>query len=66
MMDSRKKVVIVGDDACGKSSIILMLCKQQLPEEDTPNVLEDHFFDIVVYDINVTLHIRDTAGEKFE
>ena len=63
-MESRKKVVFVGDSGCGKSSIISMLNKKKLPKKDAPNVLEDHFFDIVCCGDKVTLHIRDTAGEK--
>ena len=59
MMENRKKAVVVGDGACGKSSLISMLNKTHLPGDDTPNVYEEHFFDI-------TLCIHDTTGEKFE
>ena len=66
MTEIRRKLVVVGDDSCGKTSLVLVLANKPLLEEYIPTIYEDHFIDITVESISVTLCIRDTAGEKFE
>ena len=61
-MDTQK-LVIVGDSACGKTSLIAVFNNKQFLEEYIPTKLNDYFIDITVCDTNFFLHISDNSGE---
>ena len=44
----RKKLVIVGDGACGKTCLLIVFSKDQLPEVYVPTVFENYVADIEV------------------
>ncbi len=54
----RKKLVIVGDGACGKTCLLIVFSKDQFPEVYVPTVFENYVADIevdgkqVIFDIN--------------
>lgn len=64
----RKKLVIVGDGACGKTCLLIVFSKDQFPEVYVPTVFENYVADIevdgkqVLY--NVLLSVKCTSGCK--
>ena len=46
--DIRKKLVIVGDGACGKTCLLIVFSKDEFPEEYVPTVFENYVSDIEV------------------
>ena len=65
MEDLSKKVVIVGDASCGKTSLAFSLI--DYGEENIPELLhEDHIIDIKVKGSTTSISIHDTAGKKIE
>ena len=44
----RKKLVIVGDGACGKTCLLIVFSKDQFPEVYVPTVFENYVSDIEV------------------
>ncbi|CAL8107574.1 unnamed protein product [Calicophoron daubneyi] len=60
----RKKLVIVGDGACGKTCLLIVFSKDQFPEVYVPTVFENYVADIDVDDKRVELALWDTAGQE--
>lgn len=61
----RKKLVIVGDGACGKTCLLIVFSKDQFPEVYVPTVFENYVADIEVDSKQVLLplfysHFPDT------
>lgn len=48
MATLRKKLVIVGDGACGKTCLLIVFSKDQFPEVYVPTVFENYIADIEV------------------
>ena len=48
MAENRKKLVIVGDGACGKTCLLIVFSKDQFPEVYVPTVFENYVADIEV------------------
>jgi len=48
MATIRKKLVIVGDGACGKTCLLIVFSKDQFPEVYVPTVFENYVADIEV------------------
>ncbi|XP_045209469.2 ras-like GTP-binding protein rhoA [Mercenaria mercenaria] len=59
----RKKLVIVGDDSCGKTCLLHVFSKGSFPEFYIPTVFETYVADIAVDGKKVELALWDTAGE---
>ena len=62
MTSIRKKLVIVGDGACGKTCLLIVFSKDQFPEVYVPTVFENYVADIEVDGKCVELALWDTAG----
>ncbi|XP_038066874.1 ras-like GTP-binding protein RHO [Patiria miniata] len=60
----RKKLVIVGDGACGKTCLLIVFSKDQFPEVYVPTVFENYVADIEVDNKCVELALWDTAGQE--
>ena len=60
----RKKLVIVGDGACGKTCLLIVFSKDQFPEVYVPTVFETYVADIEVGNKTVELALWDTAGQE--
>ncbi|KAK7102580.1 ras-like GTP-binding protein rhoA isoform X2 [Littorina saxatilis] len=60
----RKKLVIVGDGACGKTCLLIVFIKDQFPEAYVPIVFETYVADIEVDGKQVELALWDTAGQE--
>ena len=61
----RKKLVIVGDGACGKTCLLIVFSKDQFPEVYVPTVFENYVADIEVDNKQVELALWDTAGTLY-
>ena len=61
----RKKLVIVGDGACGKTCLLIVFSKDQFPEVYVPTVFENYVADIevdnkqVMYQLHYNGELRD-------
>uniref|UniRef100_A0A3P9P636 Rho-related GTP-binding protein RhoC-like n=1 Tax=Poecilia reticulata TaxID=8081 RepID=A0A3P9P636_POERE len=64
MSGVRKKLVIVGDGACGKTCLLIVFCKDQFPEVYVPTVFENYIADIEIDGRQVELALWDTAGQE--
>ena len=64
MVAIRKKLVVVGDGACGKTSLLIVLSKDEFPEIYVPTVFENNVLDIEVDGKQVELALWDTAGQE--
>lgn len=60
----RKKLVIVGDGACGKTCLLIVFSKDQFPEVYVPTVFENYVADIQIDGKQVELALWDTAGQE--
>uniref|UniRef100_A0AC35U7Z5 Ras-like GTP-binding protein Rho1 n=1 Tax=Rhabditophanes sp. KR3021 TaxID=114890 RepID=A0AC35U7Z5_9BILA len=60
----RKKLVIVGDGACGKTCLLIVFSKDQFPDLYVPTVFENYVADIEVDAKQVELALWDTAGQE--
>ncbi|GAA5909151.1 hypothetical protein JCM8208_003390 [Rhodotorula glutinis] len=59
-----RKVVVVGDGACGKTSLLNVYVKGEFPEGYEPTVFENHCVDLVVDGRSIELSLWDTAGQE--
>ncbi|AGO10636.1 AaceriABR182Wp [[Ashbya] aceris (nom. inval.)] len=60
----RKKLVIVGDGACGKTCLLVVFSKGQFPEIHVPTVFENYVADVDIDGRRVELALWDTAGQE--
>ncbi|XP_054585621.1 transforming protein RhoA-like [Eptesicus fuscus] len=60
----RKKLVMVGDGACGKTCLLIVFSKDQFPEAYRPMVSENYVADVEVDGRQVELALWDTAGQE--
>ena len=61
----RKKLVIVGDGACGKTCLLIVFSKDQFPEVYVPTVFENYVADIEVDGKQVSLLMAMITGQAF-
>ncbi|TPX73638.1 hypothetical protein CcCBS67573_g05090 [Chytriomyces confervae] len=60
----RRKIVIVGDGACGKTCLLIVFVRNEFPEAYVPTVFENHTTSINIDGRNVELTLWDTAGQE--
>ncbi|XP_019727148.1 rho-related GTP-binding protein RhoB-like [Hippocampus comes] len=60
----RKKLVVVGDGACGKTCLLIVFSKDEFLELYVPTVFETYVADIEVDSKKVQLALWDTAGQE--
>ena len=58
------KLVIVGDGACGKTSLLSVFVNNKFPEAYTPTVFDNQIKNITVDSKEVKLALWDTAGQE--
>jgi len=60
----RRKLVIVGDGACGKTCLLWVFAKSEFPRVYVPTVFENYVADVEVDGRHVELQLWDTAGQE--
>ncbi|GAA6005846.1 uncharacterized protein JCM10292_004658 [Rhodotorula paludigena] len=60
----RRKLVIVGDGACGKTSLLSVFAMGEFPQEYTPTIFENYVAEIRLDGKAVQLALWDTAGQE--
>jgi len=60
----RRKLVIVGDGACGKTSLLCCFALGEFPKEYHPTVFENYVAEIRLDGKPVQLALWDTAGQE--
>ncbi|XP_047138078.1 ras-like GTP-binding protein RHO [Hydra vulgaris] len=60
----RKKLVIVGDGACGKTSLLYVFTKDIMPAGYVPTIFDNYVADMEVDNKQVELALFDTAGQE--
>lgn len=60
----RRKIVIVGDGACGKTSLLYVFTLGEFPTEYHPTVFENYVTDCRIDGKAVQLALWDTAGQE--
>ena len=60
----RRKLVIVGDGACGKTSLLFVFTKDEMPAKYVPTVFDNYVADMTIDNKRVELALFDTAGQS--
>ncbi|KAK4055192.1 Rho GTPase [Microbotryomycetes sp. JL201] len=60
----QRKLVVVGDGAAGKTSLLNVFVNGEFPYVYEPTVFENHVKDIVVDGTPIELSLWDTAGQE--
>lgn len=60
----RRKIVILGDGACGKTSLLNVFTRGYFPHVYEPTVFENYIHDIFIDGQQVQLSLWDTAGQE--
>ncbi|KAG5355156.1 GTP-binding protein [Yarrowia sp. B02] len=60
----KRKLVIVGDGACGKTSLLCVFTMGSFPSKYTPTVFDNYVADCRVDGKSVALALWDTAGQE--
>lgn len=60
----RRKLVVVGDGFCGKTSILMVYANDEFPAGYVPTVFDTFIVKLDIEDKNVSLSMWDTAGQE--
>lgn len=60
----KRKLVIVGDGACGKTSLLCVFAMGEFPQEYEPTIFENYVAEIRLDGKAVQLALWDTAGQE--
>lgn len=60
----QRKIVILGDGACGKTSLLNVFTRGYFPQVYEPTVFENYVHDIFIDGQSIQLSLWDTAGQE--
>ncbi|CEJ01808.1 Putative GTP-binding protein rho3 [Rhizopus microsporus] len=60
----KRKVIVVGDGACGKTSLLNVYTRGYFPQVYEPTVFDNYVNDVYIDGKHVELSIWDTAGQE--
>ncbi|KAM5360778.1 hypothetical protein ACJZ2D_013524 [Fusarium nematophilum] len=60
----QRKLVLLGDGACGKTSLLNVFTRGYFPTVYEPTVFENYVHDIFVDSVHIELSLWDTAGQE--
>lgn len=60
----RRKLVVVGDGTCGKTSLLLTFTKKEFPEIHIPTIFDTDYTDMEIDGKIIQLDLWDTAGQE--
>lgn len=63
-VDMIKKLVVVGDGACGKTCLLTTFSTNEFPEKYVPTIFDTYSKEIEVDGQEINLALWDTAGEE--
>lgn len=61
---SQRKIVLLGDGACGKTSLLNVFTRGYFPQVYEPTVFENYVHDVYVDNTHIELSLWDTAGQE--
>jgi len=61
---TKRKLVLLGDGACGKTSLLNVFTRGYFPTVYEPTVFENYVHDIFVDSVHIELSLWDTAGQE--
>lgn len=61
----RRKLVIVGDGSCGKTSLLIVAATQQFPNLYVPTVFDSYILNKQIDNIQLELEMLDTGKSSF-
>ncbi|KAH6677692.1 putative RHO3 protein [Halenospora varia] len=61
---TQRKLVLLGDGACGKTSLLNVFTRGYFPTVYEPTVFENYVHDIFVDSVHIELSLWDTAGQE--
>ncbi|KAI8595083.1 GTP-binding protein rho1 [Dissophora ornata] len=64
MPEIRKKLVVVGDGACGKTCMLMVHSKNEFPKKYVPTVFENYTMVVPHGKQQIELSLWDTAGQE--
>ncbi|KAJ7828795.1 small GTPase superfamily [Mycena olivaceomarginata] len=64
MSEIRRKLVIVGDGACGKTSLLILFTEGTFSAAYVPTVFENTIADVHIDGRDIKLSLWDTAGQE--
>ncbi|KAI5815546.1 small GTPase superfamily [Pyronema omphalodes] len=61
---TQRKIVLLGDGACGKTSLLNVFTRGYFPQVYEPTVFENYVHDVYVDNTHIELSLWDTAGQE--
>jgi len=62
---ARRKLVVVGDGACGKTSLLIAFAHDEFPETHIPTVFETYLTEIKVRTASHAMNTSPTSASQF-